>query len=124
MPTFGPTVAAAAWPVLRAIGGLTPAIFTTVTHGPPDYETGQIPRTTTEDTVDAKVSPFLPDEVDGLSVTVADKKVLVLQADLTSRPTLLTTITLDGVPWALQAPPESVSNDGLWRFHVRRIGDV
>ena len=37
-------------------------------------------------------------------------------------PGLTTTVTMASEVWEMQAPPERVSNDGLWQLHVRRIG--
>jgi hypothetical protein len=124
MASFGAAVAGAAWPVLRAVGGLTSVTLTTVTGSTTDYTTGQITETVMTETVEAKVGPFRPDEIDTLRMTVADKKVLIPQAALSVTPTVRSTVTMDGLPWALQAPPELVSNGGLWQLHVRRIGDV
>jgi hypothetical protein len=124
MPTFGPSVAGAAWPVLQAIGALTSVRVSTVTGTTTDYETGAVVETLVEQTLEAKVSPFKPNEIDGLRILVADKKVLLLQAEVTTPPTVRSTVTMSGLTWALQAPPELVSNEGLWQLHIRRIGDV
>lgn len=124
MATFGAGVAAAAWPVLRTVGGLTTVTVTTVTGSTTDYVTGQVVDTVVVATIDAKVSRFRPAEVDGIRITVEDKKALCLASDLPTSPTLRSTVTLQGEVWAQASPPEMVSNDGLWLLHLRRIGDV
>ena len=123
MPTFGAAVAASAWPILAAAGALTTielAVVTTTTN----IETGAITETVVAQTVQGKVSPFRPDEVDGQRVSAQDRKVLVQQADITTPLSLSTRVTMAGVVWHMQAPPEPVSNDGLWQLQVRRVGDV
>ena len=121
MPTFGTQVVMAAWPVLQTAGALTPVILTTHVTSV-DYETGAITTTDVVETPEALVSPFRPDEVDGLRVGVADRKVLVPTPALQTPPGLTTTVTMASEVWEMQAPPERVSNDGLWQLHVRRIG--
>ena len=121
MPTFGTQVVMAAWPVLQTAGALT--LVTLTTHVTSvDYETGAITTTDVMEMLDALVTPFGPDEVDGLRVAVADRKVLIPTAVVQAPPTLTTTVTIAGEVWEMQAPPERVSNDGLWQLHVRRIG--
>lgn len=123
MPTFGARAAAAAWPMLRRAGGLTEVTLTEVTITT-NTTTGEVTRALVSETVDAKISPFRPDEVDGVRITAHDRKVLVQQADVVNIPTLDTQITFGGETWHMQSPPEPVSNDGLWLLHVRRVGEV
>jgi hypothetical protein len=122
--TFGASVAARMWPILKAAHGLTVVTLRTATGTVIDPVTGDVTETVTTVTVDGKVSPFRPDEVDGVRVTAADKKVLVQKADVPTPPLLNTDVTIDNGVWHLQAPPETVSNDGLWSLHIRRVGDA
>lgn len=122
MPTFGATVAAAAWPALRAAGGLTTVTLTLMTVTT-DYTTGEVTQTLTVETPDALVGPFARLEVDGVRVTAADRRVLVRVADVTLTPTVNMSVTIAGVAWDVIGVGK-VSNDGLWELHVRQLGQV
>ena len=121
MATFGTTLANAMWPVLRQQRALTRVIVTTRITSI-DFETGAITTIEAVETPDALIAPFGPDEVDGVRVAVADRKVLIPTTAIGTPPTVTTTVEIAGEVWEVQVPPERVSNDGLWQLHVRSIG--
>jgi len=122
MATFGAKVTAAVWPVLKAQGGLT-SITMTVIETSIDHTTGEVTQTFAVATPDALVGPFARQEVDGVRVTSADRRVLVRKADVTLTPTVNMSLTIAGVVWDVIGV-SSVSNDGLWELHVRQLGQV
>lgn len=125
MPAFGVGIVADIWRELDAAQALTTVVITTQTGSSTDYTTGVItPTAPVVETVQALVGPFQPEEVDGLRITNLDRKVLIEAADLVTVPVVLSTVVFGGATWSMQAPPEPVSNDGLWQLHVRQVGQV
>jgi hypothetical protein len=123
MPTFGDTVAARAWPLLKAAQGLQSIVLTTRTAPTLDLTTGAIGATSTTATYDALVLRFMRWEVDGVRVSTTDRRVLLRQADRPTAPSLHSAVTIAGASWEVIGV-EARSNEGLWQLQVRQLGVV
>ena len=122
--TFGQTAVAIQWPILQGLNALTPVTITTQTGETIDHTTGEITPIVLLTTVEALVSAFSLDIVDGIRITNLDRKVLIRHSDVTTAPAVTSTVLIHGETWSMQSPPELVANEGLWQLHVRQVGQV
>ena len=123
MAQFGTDVTDAIWKELDAFQALTTATLNILGPESIDPTTGAITQTTTSDSVDGLLSAYRREEIDGVHVTTADRKLLYPKSESPIDPNLLSTVTIASVTWEV-ADVQEVNNGGAWALQLRRVGHV
>jgi hypothetical protein len=121
MAGFGEAVALGLFRTLGASRALTPVHYRSLSEAVIDLETGQVTQSSPTTTYQMRVADFARREIDGVSVIAGDRLARLPVRTFQGIPTIRDHMTIENESWEVIGITKS-ANEGLWVWHVRRIG--
>ncbi len=123
MAVFGEQVATQLFTTLAQYGALTPVSYLRLPEPVLDPTTGAVTQTGVSVTHSMRLRDFRREEIDGVQVIIGDRQALLPVVSFLGTPTIRDTLTIMGMPFEVKAVSKS-ANEGLWVWHLRRVGDA
>ena len=123
MAAFGEKLTQQMQRTLTTYDALKSVTYNSVPAPTLNLTTGTVTATATVSTLSMRLADFRRAEIDGLVVIHGDRKARYPVADFSGTPTIRDTMTIDGTTWEVKRVWKQ-ANEGLWVWHLRRLGDA